>query len=155
GLWSRRCLAFPMHAFLLIAAVAVAGVDMAATRGTVGDIPNGFVAPTGLMIDLQNNDFLGGTDKYMTGEAKAGLLRHFEDDGRGCSSSYELTMNWRALEPTSSESVGGKKLPREIGRWADWAEGELAYARTYALGNGHALKAQLDLGAGNISDKGI
>lgn len=133
---------------------ALAEVEQAATRGSVGDIGNHYIAPPGITLDVMNNDFLGGTDKYMTGAMKAGLLRFFPDDGRGYSSSYEFMMNWRALTPAASGKVGSHKLKKVVGRFADWMESEMAYARTYSI-FGRRLKGQLSLGIGHIGAKGM
>ena len=42
-----------------------------------------------------------------------------------------------------------------VGRFADWMEGEFAYARTYDLGSGQRIKGQLSLGGGQIGNKGM
>lgn len=138
------------------AAPARADVTTAATRGSVGEIPNHMIAPNGATIDVMDNDFLGTTDKYMTGSMKAGWTHNFAaTEGKGYVSSVELMATWRALTPTESGEVGGRPLGRLVGRFADWMEGELAYARTYPVVSGHSLKGQLSLGAGHVGNKGM
>lgn len=139
----------------LPASRARADVSEAATRGSVGEISNHFITPDGLTLDLMDNDFLGTTDKYMTGSMKAGWTRSFPDTGNGYTSSFEVMGTWRALTPTESGSVGGNPLGRVVGRFADWMEGEIAYARTYDIGLGQRLKGQLTLGGGHIGNKGM
>jgi hypothetical protein len=142
-------------AIALLPGVARADVTAAATRGSVGEIGNHLIQPDGLSVDVMDNDFLGDTDKYMTGSMKAGWLRTFPDDGRGYASSFELVGTWRALTPTQSGTVGGNPLGRMVGRFADWMETEGAYARTYDAGGGHRVKGQMVVGGGSIGNKGM
>ena len=138
-----------------LSAAARADVTEAATRGSVGEISNHLIAPDGATLDVMDNDFLGTTDKYMTGSMKAGWGRTFANTGSGYASSFEIMGTWRALTPTESGTVGGNPLGRMVGRFADWMEAEGAYARTYDVGSGQRVKGQLTLGGGHIGDKGM
>jgi hypothetical protein len=133
------------------------GLDSANARGSIGDISNGFVSPDGVNLDVMNNDFLGGTDKYMTGAMKFGYLHTQESvfaRSPGDKGSFELTWNWRALTPTETESVGGRPLPYLEGRFADWMEIRGTYAETIATSTG-LWKMQFSLGLGEIGNKGM
>lgn len=133
------------------------GLVSANTRGSIGDVSNGFVSPDGINLDVMNNDFLGGTDKYMTGAMKLGFLhtqRSFFALSPEDKSSFELTWNWRALTPTETESVGGRTLPYLEGRFADWMEIRGTYAETITTSSG-LWKLQFSLGLGEIGNKGM
>lgn len=116
---------------LLLAPRAYAGLAAASARVTVGDISNLYLSPDGFELNVMNKDFLGGTDKYFMGGMSYGWLQSFGREGDAHVVSYELLTTWAALTPGTSETVGGRALPRSLGRFADWMSvlGTLSYGR--------------------------
>lgn len=151
---------WPLLAFFLLAQVffvqheALAGFSSARTRGTLGDISNMYLSPDGLEVNIMNNDFLGGTDKYMTGAMSYGWLKTYEPDQEGRILSHEILFDWRALTPAESATVGGKRLIRRIGRYADWmsVHGSISYMMPTSVG---PIKVQASLAVGHIGNKGM
>lgn len=140
--------------FCLSPMTAFADLKSASTRGIVGDISNLYLSPNGFEINVMNNDFLGGTDKYFTGGMSFGWLHTLSPDLKDRVFSYEILANWDALTPAQSQTVGGKPLPRTLGRFADWMalRGSVAYSVPNSFGH---LKVQLSLGVGHIGNKGM
>ena len=112
-----------------------------------GEIGSLYLQPSGVSIHPLPNDWLGDTDKLLTAYAKVGLLKTTNDQ------SYELTTNWRMLTPISKRKFGEPDLQTPIGRFADWGEVKLAYAKTRQLKSG-MTKIQLSAGLGHIGNKG-
>jgi len=152
--FTRLFLEIAVFCFFLRPSLALADFSSASTRGTLGDISNLYLSPDGIEINIMNNDFLGGTDKYMTGGMSYGWLHSLPvGDGQDIL-SYELMASWDALTPGNSESVGGRPLPRTLGRFADWMSGRGSLSYTFAHGLGQT-KVQLSLGLGHIGNKGM
>ncbi len=135
---------------ILLSSVAHGSFDIANSKGTIGDISNHFLPPTSVTIDIMNNDFLGGTDKYMTGATKLALLKTNEQGFLGTHASYETALNWRGLTPAESECVGGRALPYRVGRYADWLELRSSYSEMVG-----PYKIQGTLGLGSIRNRGL
>jgi hypothetical protein len=131
-----------------------ADIESAFTRGSVGDIPNHLISPPGVMIDVMNNDFMGGTDKYMTGQMKFAYSKLYPKGSHDYVSSFEFHVSWRALTPADYDKFGGNKLNMQIGRFGDWLDSELAYARTYPLMSDWRIKYQGAIGPGHVGNKG-
>jgi hypothetical protein len=142
---------------IFLVPIARADYQSACTKGVVGDINNSYLTSDGLTIDPMNNDFIGGTDKYMTGAMTLGLLkstRPLSGNSGSTKGSFELIGSWHAITPTTTSSVGGKALGGVSGRYADWMEVEGTYAETYENSLGR-WKGQFSLGAGHIGSKGM
>jgi hypothetical protein len=93
-----------------------------------------------------NNDFLGETDKLLTGAMQLGLLRRYSD------SAYSLQLHWRFLTPVYKRTFGESDLKIPIGRFADWAEMTHGYSRRF--GGNDRLVHSFSLGVGHVGNKG-
>ncbi len=144
-----------MRAFLIIHLLLLSELAFAETRlfetanlhPAIGDVGTLYLNPPGLYIHPMNNDFAGQTDKLMTGSFKTGLLRQWS------STSLQIETNWRMITPIFYRGFGEEELKIPIGRFADWGEAQAAYAYVLPLHHGK-LKLELDLGFGDIGDKG-
>lgn len=105
----------------------------ARTNGTVGEISNmGFCKKGETTVHPQTNDYLGGTDKLMTGSAH---VSHSIDN------DHEVSLRWRAITPTG---------PCGAGIFADWMSFEtniLKEHNNFVLGGGVSF--------GHIGNKGL
>lgn len=105
----------------------------ARTNGTVGEISNmGFCKKGETTVHPQTNDYLGGTDKLMTGSAH--VSHSFDND-------HEVTARWRAITPTG---------PCGAGVFADWLSLETSILKeqdNFLLGGGVSI--------GHIGNKGL
>lgn len=140
--------------FSFVSTPCLADFSSASTRGIMGGISNLYLSPDGFEVNIMNNDFLGGTDKYMTGGMSYGWLHSLRLGESHNILSYEILASWDALTPGTSESVGGRPLPRTLGRFADWMSGRGSLSYTFAHGLGRS-KVQLSLGLGHIGHKGM
>ena len=90
----------------------------------------------------------------MTGGMSVGWLKSFGRQGDPHILSYELLGDWHAITPASQERVGGKSLPRSLGRFADWMSGRGSLSYSVANAFGYA-KLQISLGMGHIGNQGM
>lgn len=119
----------------------------ASVQGAIGESSNLHLIPDGIYIHPLYNDVSGGTDKFLTGSIKLGMLHSFD------AFSIESVMYWRLITPSFKSQFGSDPLPEPVGRYADWTELKTAVSKqTQAFGT--KFRNQVTLGLSDIGDKG-
>lgn len=129
------------------------GLEVAENQGTIGEISSAYLKPRSLSLHPMTNDFMGKTDKLMTGSSNLGL--HLLWPGAKDSvKSLAFNFYWRAITPSFRSKDGEPEFEKPVGIYADWIELQSAFADTRKVPLG-GIKYQLALHYGNISDRGI
>jgi len=129
------------------------GFEFVMPQGVVGEIGSLYLKGDSVYVHPATNDYLGDTDKYLTGSANAGLLLGWPDDNHDLKSAA-LGIYWRAITPAFRPKDGEPEFEKPVGRFADWLDGQIAYGLTRPTWLG-GFKFELGFNYGNISDRGI
>ncbi len=129
------------------------GFEFANNQGSIGEISALFLKPSSLSLHPMTNDFMGNTDKLMTGSSNLGL-HLFWEDGKGSLHSVASNFYWRAITPSFRPKAGEPPFETPVGFYADWLDLQTAFASTTKTWIG-GFKYQIGVNYGNISDRGI
>ncbi|MFK7826946.1 MAG: hypothetical protein AB8G05_22580 [Oligoflexales bacterium] len=120
------------------------------TRGIIGEHDPINLINDGFLFSPMTNDFIGQTDKLMTGSYRLSYLKSWSD------SSFMLTGYWRSLTPVYKKKFGQSDLKIPFGRFADWAEIQGSYLKKSKSNIPYgSLNYVFTLGLGHIGDKGL
>ena len=125
-------------------------LEKANTHGIIGEMGSLSLIDDGILISPMTNDFIGQTDKLMTGSSRLSYLTSSDE------SSLMVTAYWRALTPVFKKKFGQSDLKTPFGRFADWAEIQVSSLTEsdYKLAYGR-LYYGFTLGLGHIGNKGL
>jgi hypothetical protein len=129
------------------------GFEAASNTGEIGEIGSLYVRPKGVNLNPMNNDYVGKTDKLLTGSSNIGLHSYWSSHA-DYANAVAANVYWRALTPSFRPNDDAAAFEEPVGVFADWLEFKLAFASTkkFFLGG---LKVQTGFGYGNINDRGI
>ena len=156
----QRFMKLPIKFYFLIICLFLAGIASGLTSrssqdfyqghspGILGESGHQFIGPDGLFIHPHYNDFLGRTDKYLTGGSIIGIKKKWE------RSAIEWKSSWRLITPNFDPQY--RPVSSQKNKFADWIENRVAYA--YILPQFFSdtidVKIQPYLGFGYIGNNG-
>ncbi len=117
--------------------------NRALTTGAVGESSTLYLnnQKNTYFFNLMNNDFLGNTDKYLTGSMKIGF-----EEKRGKTDGFATTLYWRALTPNFKDDKNGL--------FADWLEWETSFS-SLSLKKYGLFRNYFNIGISHLGDKKI
>ncbi len=158
--WRRRSFCLRAAWWALVVSLAVSSASAmppdfvsARTPGYIGVASTSSWRSTSIYASVQNNDFIGQTDKLVSGSNQISFLWALKPESFVVS-SIEASLYWLAITPSYRPRDGSQSFVTPVGFYADWLDFQVAIAQTRWFDFG-GLKLNVAATVGDIADHGM